>query len=347
MTRAYYVDTFNMSPDLAREVWCEITDETYDLTSAVCALSDYRFAAHMWFAQEILFFRFRAKANSTARPDILVKERPNHFIKVKSFRYGREIINVDGKKFYLDSSAIHIIDQNHPKTEVHTENEVVSIFLPYHVVGYDPSIHPPILSLSIETAVGRFLLATVDAAFQELDDISEDEIATITESISGALRSALTYAAKGKQSLNTSDGKLNAIKKFIEQNLKHTWLDVGRICQECGVSRATAFRLLSEFGGVNRYILSRRLSNAYRDLLEAQPVRGVVGAVALRWGFASKAHFSRVFKEEFDVSPTSVVGRWVPNPRYEATTKITNERENIVRDLHDIDALKWAFERYR
>ena len=347
MTRAYYVDTINMSSDLAREVWCEITDKTYDLTSADCALSDYRFAAHMWFAQEILFFRFRAKANTTARPSILAKECPNHFIKVKLFRYGRETINVDGEKFYLDSSAIHIIDQNHPKTEVYTDNDVVSIFLPYHVLGYDPLIHPSILSLSIETAVGRFLLATIDAAFQELDYMSEDEIAPIAESISGVLRSVLTYAAKERTISNAIPGQVNAIKKFIEQNLKHTWLDVGRICQECGISRATAFRLLSEFGGVKRYILSRRLSNAYRDLSEAKPVRGVVGAVALRWGFASKAHFSRVFKEEFDVSPTSVVGRWVRIPRDESTTKITNEQENIARYLHDIAALKWAFERYR
>ncbi|WP_181893098.1 AraC family transcriptional regulator [Falsiruegeria mediterranea] len=347
MPRSYYVNTFNLPRDQAREVWCEITDETYDLTSVVCAGSDYRFASHMWFAQDILFFRFQAKANTITRPSILVEERPTHFIKVKLYKYGGETIDLDGEKFHLDSSAIHILDQNRPKIEAHTEHELVSIFLPYYALGYDPSIHPPVLSFSLETAFGRFLLATVDAAFQEFEYMSQNEIVAVAESISGVLRSALTNGTKEEKTSDTQYSQVNTVKGFIEKNLKHTWLDVDRICQECGISRATAFRHLNDFGGVNRYILSRRLSNAYRDLSEAQPVRGVVKAVALRWGFASQAHFSRVFKEEFDVSPASLVGRWARNPRDKATTNITNEQENIARYSRGIAALKWAFERYR
>ena len=72
MAASYYVNTFDLPPDQARAIWREITDETYELTSAACAGSDYRFATRMWFAPDNLFFRVRAKANTIFRPSKLV-----------------------------------------------------------------------------------------------------------------------------------------------------------------------------------------------------------------------------------------------------------------------------------
>ena len=149
MAASYYVNTFDLPPDQAREIWREITDETYELASAVCAGSDYRFATRMWLAPDILFFRVRAKANTIVRPSKLVEGRPTHLIKVKLFKYGGETIQLDGEKLHLDSSALHFIDQNRSKSETYTDHELVSIFLPYHALGYDPSTHPPVLSFSL------------------------------------------------------------------------------------------------------------------------------------------------------------------------------------------------------
>ena len=347
MAASYYVNTFDLPPDQAREIWREITDETYELASAACAGNDYRFATRMWLAPDILFFRVRAKANTIFRPSKLVEGRPTRLIKVKLYQCGGETIQLDGEKFHLDSSALHFIDQNRSKSEAHTDHELVSIFLPHHALGYDPSTHPPVLSFSLDSALGRFLLATIDAAFQELDHLSQNELSVLAESISGTLKSVLSNRTRHEKYTNTQNDQVNAIKDFIEKNLKCNWLGAGRISQELKLSRATLFRHLEEYGGVNRYIVSRRLSRAYRDLSEAQPVRGVVKAIAERWGFSSQAHFSRVFKEEFDVSPVSLVGRWVQKPHDAAATDNAHERGNISQYAPDIAALKWAYERYR
>jgi AraC-like DNA-binding protein len=347
MAASYYVNTFDLPPDQGREIWREITDETYELTSTVCAGSDYRFATRMWLAPDILFFRVRAKANTIFIPSKLVERRPTRLIKVKLFKYGVETIQLDGEKLHLDSTALHFIDQNRCKSEAYTDHELVSIFLPYHALGYDASVQPPVLSFSLESALGRFLLATIDSAFQELDHLSQNELSVLAESISGTLKSVLSYRMGHEKYTNTQNDQVNAIKDFIEKNLKFTWLGADRISQELKLSRATLFRHLEEYGGVNRYILSRRLNKAYSDLSEAQPVRGVVKAIAERWGFSSQAHFSRVFKEEFDVSPVSLVGLWVQNPHDAAATDNAHERGNISQYAPDIAALKWAYERYR
>ncbi|RSK32084.1 AraC family transcriptional regulator [Rhodovulum iodosum] len=260
---------------------------------------------------------------------------------------GKETIQLDVEKFDLNRSALYFIDQNRSKREAHTDHELVSIFLPYHALGYDPLIHPPVLSLSLDTALGRFLSASIDAAYQELDHLSQNELSVLSESLSGTLRGVFAHRTKHAKYPNSRNDQVNAIKNFIEKNLNYSWLSADRICQELKLSRATLFRHLADFGGVNRYILSLRLNRAYRDLSEAQPVRGVVKAVAERWGFSSQAHFSRVFKEEFDVSPASLVGRWAQKPHDAAATDNASQQGNIFQYSSDIAALKWAYERYR
>ncbi len=54
-----------------------------------------------------------------------------------------------------------------------------------------------------------------------------------------------------------------------------------------------------------RYIRSRRLEKC-RDELGSPGMTGVpVGVIAQRWGFRSCSHFSRVFLEEYGVSPAA------------------------------------------
>ncbi|WP_223427006.1 AraC family transcriptional regulator [Tateyamaria pelophila] len=347
MAASYYINTFDLPPDQAREIWREITDETYELSQAGSAGSYYRFATRMWFSPVLLFFRIRAQANTIVRPSKLVEGSPTRLIKVKLFKYGGETIQLDGEKHHLDSGALHFIDQNRSKSETYSDHELDSIFLPYDALGYDPSTHPPVFSVSLESAVGRFLSASVEAAFQELEHLSQNDLPVLAESLSGTLRSVFTHGTKHEKYSNTRNDQIRALKVFIEENLNYSWLGVDRISEELHLSRATLFRHLEEYGGVNRYILSRRLSRAYRDLSEAQPVRGVVKDVAQRWGFSSHAHFSRLFKEEFDVSPVSLVGRWVQNPKGAALTDNAQEQGNTSQYAPSIAALKWAYERYR
>ncbi|WP_308122030.1 helix-turn-helix domain-containing protein [Streptomyces sp. TRM70350] len=59
---------------------------------------------------------------------------------------------------------------------------------------------------------------------------------------------------------------------------------------------------------VGRWIRERRLRACYRDPARAH--RGTtVTDVAFRWGFNDMAHFSRVFKQAYGVTPSSVIAR--------------------------------------
>jgi len=49
-----------------------------------------------------------------------------------------------------------------------------------------------------------------------------------------------------------------------------------------------------------------RLARCLEDL--RRPTGGSVTEIAFRWGFRDAAHFARVFKREFDMTPSDVRG---------------------------------------
>jgi AraC family transcriptional regulator len=83
-------------------------------------------------------------------------------------------------------------------------------------------------------------------------------------------------------------------------------LTVETLAHEVGLSPAHFARAFKETMGraPHRYLLTRRLEHA-RRLLEAPDA--VLSDVAQRAGFADQAHFTRLFKREFSVTPGAVV----------------------------------------
>lgn len=81
---------------------------------------------------------------------------------------------------------------------------------------------------------------------------------------------------------------------------------MGSLCAAFGASRATIYRDFAADGGVERFIVRRRLDRAFRELASCPPDRGRVRRVAERWGFACPYHFSRAFRRQFDLWPSEV-----------------------------------------
>ena len=89
---------------------------------------------------------------------------------------------------------------------------------------------------------------------------------------------------------------------WIERNLRDPSLSVPKVARAIGVSERHLTRAFAETGtGVARTILERRLDLAHRIL--TTPGAPTVREVAAYCGFASAAHFGRVFKERYEVTP--------------------------------------------
>ncbi|GGX90264.1 helix-turn-helix domain-containing protein [Streptomyces minutiscleroticus] len=96
---------------------------------------------------------------------------------------------------------------------------------------------------------------------------------------------------------------LARIKDYLERHLPDPGLSPEAVAAAHHISVRYLHKLFEREGvTVGRWVQRRRLEMCRRDLARA-PVGSSVAAVAQRWGFVSPAHFSRVFRTAYGMSP--------------------------------------------
>lgn len=100
-------------------------------------------------------------------------------------------------------------------------------------------------------------------------------------------------------------GHLERCKAFIEQNLGDENLNVETIASEMGISKRYLYSVFSKGDmTVSSFIFSSRLDKSARMLRGNHFREYSVSEIAFDCGFKSAAHFSRAFKDRFDLSPS-------------------------------------------
>jgi len=117
----------------------------------------------------------------------------------------------------------------------------------------------------------------------------------------------LTLLLAENQSAETVWSKarvLESSKKFIEQHLADADLTPARIAAAEYMSARNLHRIFESADlTVAGWIRQRRLEHCRRDLSDHSLVGLPVSHIAARWGLWEAAHFSRVFKAAYGVSP--------------------------------------------
>ena len=118
---------------------------------------------------------------------------------------------------------------------------------------------------------------------------------------------ALIAASLGSQEARAGEsaraGFADRIKTHIERNLDDLALGPRTLAERFGISiRYLHLLFAKEDRTVSRWILERRLERCRRDLMVAGPHKNIT-ETAFAWGFNDGAHFSRVFKKRYGVSP--------------------------------------------
>ncbi len=102
---------------------------------------------------------------------------------------------------------------------------------------------------------------------------------------------------------------LERIQRHISSELHSPDLHTEALCGLFGVSRARLYRLFEPLGGVASYIQEQRLGRAYTELSNSARNHRRIYEIAFELGFSSEAHFSRVFRSTFGLSPSDVRAR--------------------------------------
>ncbi|MFI0510993.1 helix-turn-helix domain-containing protein [Streptomyces sp. WSLK1-5] len=98
--------------------------------------------------------------------------------------------------------------------------------------------------------------------------------------------------------------QLAVAKDFIARHLADPELSPGRVAGAIGVSPRHLSRIFQPTGvSPSRYILEQRLDKARQVLADPGSRHLTIAEIAHCWGFASQAHFTRVFRSCFGRTP--------------------------------------------
>ena len=100
---------------------------------------------------------------------------------------------------------------------------------------------------------------------------------------------------------------LQKICGYIDEHLASPELSPSSIAAAHFVSTRHLHALFTQAGTtVSTWVRERRLERCRADLFDPLLADRAIAAIAARWGFADAAHFSRVFKAAYGVSPSEL-----------------------------------------
>ncbi|MBF0196020.1 MAG: helix-turn-helix domain-containing protein [Magnetococcales bacterium] len=139
-------------------------------------------------------------------------------------------------------------------------------------------------------------------------NFSPQEAESIIKPTLSLLACALNGSADQVENGRAIAGKsiLARCKNVIEQYLRKSDLSVDFLCRKIGISRTNLYLMFKPYGGIQSYIVERRLRRCAEDLLHHDNIKVPIYTISESWGFTSTAHFSRIFKKRFGSSPGDI-----------------------------------------
>lgn len=95
------------------------------------------------------------------------------------------------------------------------------------------------------------------------------------------------------------------VKQYVQTHLAEPDLNIERIALEMRCSKRYLHRVFEDADcSLERYIWQARLDRCHAALGSPETAHKSISEVAFSWGFNSSAHFCRMFKNRFGLSPT-------------------------------------------
>jgi AraC-like DNA-binding protein len=161
------------------------------------------------------------------------------------------------------------------------------------------------LVLSGEGALARLLARHLAALFEAAAEMSLDQCQSVVEGTVSFIVACLKGELERRDADRgvSADASLFRIRQYIEAHLADPELTASSVAAHFGLSRASLYRLFAPVGGIADHIRSRRLHRAFFDLAAAGSRNIRIGEVARRWQLGTDAHFTRLFKAAYGVTP--------------------------------------------
>jgi AraC-like DNA-binding protein len=230
--------------------------------------------------------------------------------KIDVLARGRGVIEQGGREAELRPGDFTLVDLSRPATWAMTSPRCVAMIFPRSLLPLPADEVSRLAAVRIrgDTGVGALISALARQLPAHLDDWNESGGARL----GGAALDLLTVALAGRLDRTAQlpaetrrRALLQQIYALIEERLGDPALSPAHIAAAQFISIRSLHKLFeTEQTTVADWIRRRRLERCARDLLDPALSGEPVRAIAARWGITSPAHFSRLFRARYGLSPS-------------------------------------------
>lgn len=243
--------------------------------------------------------------------EALAREAPHAVAKMIVQTVGTSVYEQRGERLALGPGECLVYDVSRPHmitSDAHSEHLVVII---PHALVATRGLRLESLNAqrySAVSGVGRLCASLVESTLDQLEAIDPACEADLAAAILNLVLSPLAEATEPHSALR------QRAQQYIREHARDPELTIDRIAQALRCSKRT---LHLAFEGHERSVADdlriTRLEGCKAEL-ERHPERAVA-EVAYAWGFASPAHFSRLFHQRFGYAPSAARRGMGAHPR--------------------------------
>jgi AraC-like DNA-binding protein len=255
-----------------------------------------------------------ASQHMVERTESLVAVSDERFYKASLQVSGTGMLIQDGREALLQPGDLAIYDTARPYSMIFEQDmRMLVLMFPREQLGLPPDMMRQLTAhrFSSTDGLGAMIIPFLQNVSQNLDRVGGATgprlVRTAIDLITTMFANELDLEADPRDSHQLL---MQQVRHYIETNLGSPELSPTQIAAAHFISTRHLHGLFREKGTtVSTWIRERRLENCRRDLIEPLNAHLSVGAIAARWGFVEAAHFSRVFKAAYEMSPSELRAR--------------------------------------
>jgi AraC-like DNA-binding protein len=248
------------------------------------------------------------KPGDARRTESTIRRRDPGLCKIDVLVEGAGMVQQDGRVAQLGAGDWTFVDLSRPARWRLSPMRSVVMVLPRTLLPLSPDEMARLTAVRIpgDEGTGALMSSLARQLVERLDEHDAAEGSRLgaasIELLTAALASRLGRAERFPDAQRRA--LLVRIHAFIEEHLGDIELSPTSIADAHHISVRYLYKLFdSKQESVASWIRLRRLERCRRDLLDPALRARPVSAIAARWGLPNAAHFSRVFRATYGVSP--------------------------------------------
>ena len=262
-------------------------------------------------ADGVVFTEVNARPQLVRRTEQTIADGGSGFYKVSLLLSGTGILIQDGREIVMQPGDLSFYDTSRPYSLLFNEQfrNLIMMF-PKDRLEFPTALTDALTAVSLREqhdlakAIAPFI-AQASPQLPQLPAVARTKLAHTSLELINTMLSAILDVEQTPR--GPHEVLLQKIYGYINANLGSSELSPGSIAAAHYISVRHLHALFAEHDTtVSTVVKQRRLEHARADLTDPAQRGRTVAAIATRWGFVDAAHFSRVFKQSYGISPSEL-----------------------------------------